>query len=105
MNDREAIKVLIVNDDGQYLAGTAFEWEFTEDRAKAKVFDYHRDRVAERIDMVRRAQGRVWIAVRVDPREVYETCDRCGLRLRALRVYFDGGRFLCPACRETAAAP
>jgi len=22
MNDREAVKVLIVNDDGQYLAGT-----------------------------------------------------------------------------------
>ena len=30
MNDREAVKVLIVNDDGQYLAGTATDWKFTE---------------------------------------------------------------------------
>jgi len=47
MNDRVAVKVLIVNDDGQYLAGTATEWEFTEDRTRARVFDYVGDRVAE----------------------------------------------------------
>src|SRR5208337_149190 len=40
MNDREAVKVLIVNDDGQYLAGTATDWEFTDDRRQATVFDY-----------------------------------------------------------------
>ena len=70
MNDREAVKVLIVNDDGQYLAGTASDWEFTDDRGKAKVFDYWTDRVAERIELVRKAHGRVWIAVKLDPREV-----------------------------------
>ena len=100
MNDREAVKVLIVNDDGQYLAGTAFEWEFTDDRGKARVFDYDADRVAERIELVRKAEGRVWIAVRVDPREVYEFCDRCGRRMRAFRAFFDGQRFLCGDCRE-----
>ncbi len=99
MNDGEAVKVLIVNDDGQYLAGTAFQWEFTDDRSKARVFDYEADRVAERIELVRKAQGRVWIAVRVDPREVYEHCDRCGRRMRALRTFFDGQQFLCVDCR------
>jgi hypothetical protein len=100
MNDREAIKVLIVNDDGQYLAGTAFGWEFTEDRGQARVFDYEQDQVAERIELVRKAEGRVWIAVRVDPREVYEFCDRCGRRLRAFKMFFDGQQFLCAECKE-----
>src|SRR5512143_2260206 len=81
MNDRETVKVLIVNDDGQYLAGTAFDWEFTDDRSKARVFDYDGDCVAERIELVRKAEGKVWIAVRLDPREIYEFCDRCGCRL------------------------
>ncbi len=100
MNDREAVKVLIVNDDGLYLAGTAFGWEFTDDRRKARVFDYHADQVAERIEMVRKSQGKVWIAVRVDPREVYEFCDRCGRRMRAFKMFFDGHQFLCGDCRE-----
>ena len=39
-NDREAVKVLIVNDDGEDLAGTATHWEFTDDRTQARVFDY-----------------------------------------------------------------
>ena len=101
MNDGEAVTVLIVNDDGQYLAGTAFEWKFTDDRSQARVFDYQADRVAERIELVRKAQGKVWIAVRVDPREVYECCDRCGRRMRALRTFFDGRQFLCGDCRDS----
>jgi hypothetical protein len=101
MNDHEAVKVLIVNDDGQYLSGTAFQWEFTDDRSKARVFDYEADRVAERIELVRNAQGKVWIAVRVDPREVYEYCDRCGRRTRAFRTFFDGQQFLCGDCRDS----
>jgi hypothetical protein len=100
MNDRETIKVLIVNDDGQYLAGTAFDWEFTDDRSKARVFDYQRDRVAERIELIRKAEGKVWIAVRVDPREVYEFCDRCGCRVRAFKTFFDGRQFLCASCKD-----
>jgi hypothetical protein len=100
MQDREAVKVFIVNDDGQYLTGTAMYWEFTEDRAKARVFDYFEDQVAERIELIRKAHGRVWIAVKLDPREVYEFCDRCGRRMRALRTFFDGQKFLCGDCRQ-----
>ena len=100
MNDREAVNVLIVNDDGQYLAGAAIDWEFTDDRSRAAVFDYWADQVAERIELVRKAHGRVWIAVKLDPREVYEFCDRCGRRMRALRTFFDGQHFLCGDCRD-----
>ena len=101
INDREAVKVLIVNDDGQYLAGTATHWEFTDDRSHARVFDYLEDRVAETIEMIRQAHGRVWIAVKLDPREVYEFCDRCGRRMRAFRTFFDGRRFLGGDCHES----
>lgn len=104
MKDRVAIKVLIVNDDGQYLAGTATHWEFTEDRRQARVFDYIGDRVADQIELVRRAYGKVWIPVRLDPREAYEFCDRCGARMVAFRAYFDGGQFLCEGCRRGAIA-
>jgi hypothetical protein len=100
MNDREAVKVLIVNDDGQYLTGTYTAWEFTDDRKKARVFDYLEDQVADKIALVRKVHGRVWIAVKLDPREVYEFCDRCGRRMRASRMYFDGKQFLCGDCRE-----
>jgi len=103
MNDRETIKVLIVNDDGQYLAGSAMHWEFTDDRSRARVFDYWEDQVAEKIELVRKAPGRVWIAVKLDPREVYEFCDRCGRRMRALRTFFDGQQFLCGDCRGDGA--
>ena len=102
MKGREAVKVLIVNDDGHYLAGTASEMEFTDDRSKAKVFDFHADRVQERIELVRKAHGQVWIALKIDPREVYEYCDRCGCRMLAFNTFFDGQRFLCAECREDA---
>jgi hypothetical protein len=103
MNDREAVKVLIINDDGQYLTGTAIEWDFTEDRSKATVFDYHGDRVAERIELVRKAQGQTWIAVRLDPREIYEFCDQCGCRKLVFKMLFDGRQFLCGDCRDDGA--
>jgi len=103
MNDREVVKVLIVNDDGLYLAGNAVAWEFTDDRCRARVFDYLEDQVAEKIELIRKVHGRVWIAVKLDPREVYEFCDRCGQRMRALRAYFDGHRFLCADCKAAGA--
>jgi hypothetical protein len=104
MKDREAIKVLIVNEEGQYLAGTATQWEFTEDRSKARVFDYAKDRVAEQIDLVRKAHGTIWAAIKLDPREAYEFCDRCGCRMVAFRAFFDGTQFLCADCRSIAQA-
>ncbi|HVM51510.1 MAG TPA: hypothetical protein VMU04_25990 [Candidatus Acidoferrum sp.] len=102
MNEGSAVKVLIVNDDGQYLSGTATEWEFTDDRTRAKVFDFVGDRVAEQIELVRRVHGRVWIAVKLDPLEIYEFCDRCGCRMRSFRAYYDGKQFLCADCRNAA---
>ena len=104
MKGREAVKVLIVNDDGHYLAGTASEMEFTDDRSKAKVFDFHADRVQERIELVRKAHGQVWIALKIDPREVYEFCDRCGCRMRSFRAFYDGTQFLCGDCKAAAHA-
>ncbi len=100
MKDREAIRVLIVNEEGQYLAGTATHWEFTEERTKARVFDYVKDRVAEQIDLVRRAHGTTWAAIELDPLEAYEFCDRCGCRMMAFRAFFDGKRFVCSDCRR-----
>jgi hypothetical protein len=101
MNEPIATKVLIVNEEGQYLAGTATRWEFTEDRTRARVFDYVRDRVDEQIQLVRKAHGTVWVAVKLDPSETYEFCDRCGARMSAWNTYFDGRQFLCRVCRET----
>jgi hypothetical protein len=102
MNDLGAIKVLIINEEGQYLAGTATRWEFTEDRTRARVFDYLQDQVAEMLSLVKNAHGSVWIAVKLDPREAYEFCDRCGSRMTALLAFFDGIQFLCEACRDHA---
>ncbi len=100
MNDPDRTKVLIVNEEGQYLAGTATHWEFTEDRGRARVFDYALDHVADQIRLVKNAYGKVWIAVRLDPREAYEFCDRCGSRLVARTAFFDGRQFLCSHCRH-----
>ncbi len=102
MNDREAIKVVIVNEEGQYLAGTANYWEFTDDRSSARVFDYVQDRVADQIELVRRAHGTIWAAIKLDLREAYEFCDRCGCRMLAYRAFFDGKQFLCADCRSIA---
>jgi hypothetical protein len=104
MNDAAVVKVLIVNEEGHYLAGTATHWEFTEDRTRARVFDYDRDHVAEQIRLVRKAHGTVWVAVRLDPSEAFEFCDWCGCRMTAWRAFFDGRQFLCPDCRKNVAA-
>jgi hypothetical protein len=99
MNPPQAMKVLIVNQDGLYLAGTATEWEFTEDRSRAKVFDYLQDHVGDLINLVRKVHGMVWIAVKLDAAEAYEFCDRCGTRTPPVQAFFDGKQFLCPDCR------
>ncbi len=104
MTEPETIKVLIVNEEGQYLAGTGTHWEFTEDRSRARVFDYTADHVLEQIHLVRNAYGMVWVAVRLDPSEAYEFCDRCGSRMLAVRAFFDGKEFLCATCRRQEAA-
>ncbi len=98
--DPDPIKVLIVNEEGQYLSGTATHWEFTEDRTRARVFDYSQDHVAEQLQLVRKAYRAVWIAVKLDPKEAFEFCDRCGTRLASTLAWFTGKLFLCPTCRR-----
>ncbi len=102
MNDPLCIRVVIRNEDGAYLAGGPDGWEFTQDRSKARVFDYLRDRVAEQLSLIEEADGKSWVAVRLDPREAYEVCDRCGARVMSFKAYFDGKEFFCPACRSAA---
>jgi hypothetical protein len=105
MTEPEAIKVLIVNEEGQYLAGTGRYWEFTDERTRARVFDYLADHVAEQIQLVRNAYGKIWVAVRLDPSEAYEFCDRCGSRMVATRSFFTGKEFLCADCRTHSPDP
>ena len=99
MQDLDVIKVLILNEHGQYLSGTATHWEFTEDRIRARVFDYHKDNVAEQLQLVRKIYGTVWIAMKLDPSETFEFCDRCGTRLTPTQVMFDGSLFMCAQCQ------
>jgi hypothetical protein len=94
----DAIKVLIVNEEGQYLCGTSAHWEFTDDRAKARVFDYIEDNVADQVQLVRHAYRAIWIAVRLDPAEAYEFCDKCGARMTSLEAFFNGSQFFCAYC-------
>ncbi len=103
MDEPYPIKVLIRNEDGLYLAGDARHWEFTSDRERARVFDYLRDRVAEQLDLIQNAYGSAWAAVRADPREAYEVCDRCGRRIVSFKTFFDGKQFLCAECHRAAA--
>jgi hypothetical protein len=105
MTEPDEIKVLIINEEGQYLAGTGTHWEFTDERARARVFDYIGDHVADQIQLVRNAYGKAWVAVRLDPREAYEYCDRCGSRMVAMRSFFNGREFLCKACHEVDMSP
>lgn len=98
MRESDEIKVLIVNEEGLYLSGTATQWEFTEDRARARVFDYLGDHVAALLHLVRNASQAIWIAVKLDPREAYEFCDRCGARMTAAQARYDGTQFYCPGC-------
>jgi hypothetical protein len=100
MGVRQIIPVVLRSFDGQYLAGHEGAWCFSQDLNEARVFDYIGDRIPEQLQMLEEDHGLSLSAMPLDPRERYETCDRCGARAMALRVYFDGRQFLCPACRE-----
>jgi hypothetical protein len=103
MPDRHTIKVMLRNSTGQFLAGHQRAWSLTEDRAKAKVFDYLRDHIAEQLEALQKDSGITWAVVPVDPRERYETCDRCGQKAMSFKVFFDGREYLCPECRNREA--
>ncbi len=94
-----SILVVIRNTEGKFLAGDGQRWEFTADASKARVFDYLRDNISEQLDRIEREQSVRWAVVPVDPKDRYETCDRCGSRVVCRDAYFDGASYLCRACR------
>jgi hypothetical protein len=99
-----ALKVRIRNAAGQYLAGDPANFSFSWDISRAVVFDYHGHRVAEQLELIRMNHGVALEAVPVDPREVYETCDRCACLMTSFTAFFDGRKFFCPDCRTSATA-
>ena len=99
-----ALKVRIRNAAGQYLAGDPSNFGFSWDISRAIVFDYDGHRVAEQLEYIRASQGLALEVVPVDPREVYETCDRCERLMTSYTAYFDGAGFYCPDCRANAGA-
>ncbi|HWW01748.1 MAG TPA: hypothetical protein VNZ64_18765 [Candidatus Acidoferrum sp.] len=94
--------VRIQNSDGQYLARDPKAWSFSEDYTKAMVLDFSDDQIAEQLRVIAKASGLALQAVPVDPREVHESCDRCGRVEAASEVFFDGRVFLCGRCRKRA---
>ncbi len=104
MTEGLALKVRIRNAVGQYLAGDPSNFTLSWDISRAVVFDYHAHRVAEQLEFIQATRGLALEAVPVDPREVYETCDRCERLMTSYTAFFDGARFYCPECRAGAGA-
>jgi len=104
MNDSHAIKVILQNQEGRYLAGDLEQGELTDERAKARVLNYVQDGVREQLDALRQTRGISWTVVRLDPREAYEICDQCGRRVMSFKALFDGSRFLCDQCTQRLAS-
>jgi hypothetical protein len=94
-----ALFVRIRNSEGKYLGGEAKRMNFCDDINKAVIFDCRRDRIEQQLEYIRLTQGMVLEAEPVDPKEIHETCDRCGRLALAFRVFFDGERYLCGECR------
>jgi hypothetical protein len=77
---------------------------FFDDIQKAIVFDCRRDRIDQQLEYLFLTQGVALEVVPVDPREIHETCDRCGRLVLAFQVFFDGTQYLCATCRGAGAA-
>ncbi len=92
------IKVVLRSADGQYLAGSPADWEFTSNLAEAAVFNYLSDQIETQLEMIRKAQGLALEAVHVAATELCETCDRCEETVLPTIAFFDGKQFLCPDC-------
>ena len=96
--------VRVRNSEGQYLVGTGGQLEFCSDIKKARVFDCRRDQVEYQLAWVRLAHGISLEAEPVDPKEIYETCDRCGRLALSFQIFFDGKRYLCAECRDSSSS-
>ena len=100
LQEQPDLKVFIHNTAGQYLAGSAKELFFTNDRSLALVLDFRADRVPEQLELIRKTHGITLVADPVPLEEIYETCDRCKELFVPFMTFFDGKRFLCPDCRK-----
>jgi hypothetical protein len=105
MTKSQDIKVMLCNAKGNYLAGDPKKWGFVQDRARAIVFDYFGDQIAEQIERIESKHGLTLRAVPANPDEIHETCDCCHRLLLPFKVFFDGAKFLCPECKDAAGKP
>jgi hypothetical protein len=101
MTAAKPLFVRIRNSEGKYLAGAGGQLEFCSDVKKARVFDCRRDEVEHQLSYIRLTQGISLEAEPVDPKEIHETCDRCGRLALSFQMYFDGKRYLCAECRDS----
>jgi len=99
MIEPHAVHVVLQNCEGKYLAGQAGAWSFSDHLDQARVFDYVADHIPEQLEILKQNHGISLAALTLDPRERHETCDRCGRRLMAFEIYFDGKEYRCPECR------
>ncbi|HEY5911308.1 MAG TPA: hypothetical protein VJA21_11965 [Verrucomicrobiae bacterium] len=99
MTEPHAIHVVLQSWDGKYLAGQTGAWSFSDQIDQARVFDYIADRIPEQLEKLEQGHGISLAVLPLDPRARFETCDRCGERMMAFRIYFDGKEYLCPECR------
>ena len=94
----ENLKVRIRNAEGKYLSRGAKSLEFTDDPVRALAFDYYRQRVVERLEILKRTSGIVLAAEPIDPGEIHEACDRCNRLVMPFDLVFDGVKYLCQDC-------
>ena len=95
-----ALFVRIRNAEGKYLGGEETSMSFFDDIGKAIVFDCRRDDIEGQLEYLFLTQGVLLEVVPVDPREIHETCDRCGRLVLSFQAFFDGKQSCCAACRK-----
>jgi hypothetical protein len=98
MTAANALFVRIRNAEGKYLGGRTDKMDFFDDINRAIVFDCRRDHIEQQIEQIRLSHGLVLEAVPVDPKEIHETCDRCGRLALSFQMFFDGEQYLCADC-------
>ena len=99
MTVSKALLVRIRNSEGKYVGGDAKKMDFFDDINKAIIFDFHRDHIDQQLELIRLTQGIVLKVVPLDPKEIHESCDRCGRIALSFQVFFDGKLYLCGECK------
>lgn len=99
-NEGPDFKVLLLDEEGNYLAGDPGHWYFSSNREAAVVLNHRADHVAEQLETLHRTRGIRLKAVPVPLQEIYETCDRCRELFMPVMIFFDGKAFICAECRS-----